>query len=121
MRYMCLIYFDPQKVFDDSPESNALLASVGPHDRELSASGRLVSSEALTLPKDAMTVSVRDGKMSATDGPFLETKEVLAGFLLIEARDLNEAVQIAGGIPFAKVGHVEVRPVVDFSQPRPKL
>jgi hypothetical protein len=121
MRYVCLIYFDPKRVFDGSAESNALLAEVGPHDRELEASGRMVASEALTLPNEAMTVHVRDGKMSATDGPFMETKEVLAGFILIEARDLNEAVQIAGGFPFAKVGYVEVRPVVDFSQPPPKL
>jgi hypothetical protein len=68
-----------------------------------------------------MTVRVRDGKMSTTDGPFMETKEMLGGFLLIEARDLNEAVRIASGIPLAKLGAVEVRPIVDFSKPRPKL
>ena len=64
---------------------------------------------------------VRDGKMSATDGPFMETKEVLGGFIVIEARDLNEAARIAAGIPLAKLGAVEVRPVVDFSGPRPQL
>ena len=121
MRYVCLIYFDPQKVFNQSPESNAVLAEVGHHDAELKASGHLVTSEALTLPDEAMTVQVRDGKMSASDGPFIETKEMLGGFILIEARDLNEAVRIAAGIPFAKLGFIEVRPVVDFSQPRPKL
>jgi hypothetical protein len=68
-----------------------------------------------------MTVQVRDGKMSATDGPFMETKEMLAGFLVVEARDLNEAVRIAAGIPLARVGSVEVRPFVDFSKPRPRL
>lgn len=119
MRYVCLIYFDPKKLFDQSAESEAVLAAVGPHDRELAASGRLVGSEALELPESAVTVRVRDGKMSTTDGPFMETKEMLGGFLLIEARDLNEAVQIASRVPFASVGHVEVRPVVDFSQPRP--
>ena len=121
MRYVCLIYFDPQKVFNQSPESMAVLAEVGPHGAELGASGHLVMSEALELPKEAMTVQVRDGKMSATDGPFMETKEMLGGFILIEARDLNEAVQIGAGIPFAKLGFIEVRPVVDFSKPRPKL
>ena len=121
MRYMCLIYFDPKQVFNQSPESDAVLADVGPHDAELQASGRLISSEALTLPSEAMTVKVRDGKMSATDGPFLETKEMLGGFLLIEARDLNDAVQVAARTPFARLGFVEVRPVVDFSQPRPQL
>ncbi|MEY4549221.1 MAG: hypothetical protein RL685_5416 [Pseudomonadota bacterium] len=121
MRYLCLIYFDPQQLFNQSPESNAVLAEVGPHDAELKANGRLIASEALTLPQEAMTVKVRDGKMSATDGPFLETKEMLGGFLLIEARDLNDAVQVASRIPFARMGVVEVRPVVDFSSPRPEL
>ena len=80
-----------------------------------------MASEALTLPNEAMTVRVRDGKMSATDGPFMETHEMLGGFILIEARDLNEAVQIAARDPFATMGAVEVRPVVDFSKPRPNL
>ena len=121
MRYACLIYFDPHQVFDQSPASMAVLADVGPHNAALRASGHLVSGEALTLPSEAITVAVRDGKMSATDGPFMETKEMLGGFLLIEARDLNEAVRIAGEIPFARVGHVEVRPLVDYSEPRPQL
>ena len=121
MQYVCLVYFDPQKVFNQSPESMAVLAEVGPHDKELRASGHLVMAQALALPNEAITVQVRNGKMSATDGPFMETKEMLGGFVLIEARDLNEAVQLAAGIPFAKLGSIEVRPVVDFSQPRPKL
>lgn len=121
MRYVCLIYFDPRRVFNQSPEAMAVLAEVGPHDDELKTSGHLVMAQALTLPQEAMTVQVRDGKMSATDGPFMETKEMLGGFLLIEARDLNEAVRIAAGIPFAKLGFIEVRPIVDFSKPRPRL
>lgn len=121
MRYACLVYFDPQKLFNRSPEAEAVLAEVGPHDRELRASGRFVASEALELPREAMTVRVRDGKASVTDGPFLETKEMLGGFVLIEARDLNEAVAIAAKIPLAKLGAVEVRPVVDFQKPRPEL
>lgn len=59
---------------------------------------------ALQLPDQTVTVQVRDGKMSATDGPYMETKEMLAGFLVIEARDLNEAVRIGAGIPHAKTG-----------------
>ena len=121
MQYVCLIYFDPQKVFDQSPEANAVLAEVGPHDQGLKDSGQLLMAQALTLPSEAMTVQVRDGKMSATDGPFMETREMLAGFAMIEARDLNDAVRIAGGMPFAKLGFIEVRPVVDFSRPRPQL
>ncbi len=121
MRYACLVYFDPKKTFDQSPEAEAVLAATGPFLKELAASGHLVSNEALQLPSEAMTVRVRDGKASTTDGPFMETKEVLGGFLMIEARDLNEAVRIAAGIPHASLGTVEVRPVVDFSKPRPKL
>jgi hypothetical protein len=121
MRYVCLIYFDPQNVFNGSPEGTAVLAAVGPHNAALQASGHLVMAQPLKLPRDAMTVQVRDGKMSATEGPFMEAREMLGGFILIEARDLNEAVRIAADIPFARLGHVEVRPVVDFSEPRPKL
>jgi hypothetical protein len=121
MRYVCLVYFDPKEVFNQSPEAQAVLDAVGPHDAQLRASGQMVSSAALTLPNEAVTVRVRDAKISATDGPFMETKEVLGGFILIEAHDLNDAVRIAGGIPFARLGSIEVRPVVDFSRPRPKL
>jgi hypothetical protein len=121
MRYACLVYFDPQKVFNHSEESEAVLRDGYAYNEQLRASGQLVSDAALQLPDQTMTVQVRDGKMSATDGPFMETKEMLAGFLVVEARDLNEAVRIAGGIPLARVGHVEVRPFVDFSKPRPKL
>jgi hypothetical protein len=121
MRYACLVYFDPQNVFNQSPEAEAVLAGNAAYDAELKASGHYLTAEALQLPDSAMTVRVRDGRMSATDGPFMETKEVLGGFILIEARDLNEAVRLAAGIPLAKLGSVEVRPVVDFSKPRPKL
>ncbi len=121
MRYACLVYFDPQEVFDGSPEAEAALRDTGPFNEALRATGQLVGEQALQLPDQAMTVRVRDGRMSATDGPFMETKEVLGGSLLIEARDLNEAVRIAAGIPLARLGAVEVRPLVDFSQPRPKL
>ena len=121
MRYVCLIYFDPKTVFDGSPESNAVLAEVGSSNERLRASGHYLASEPLELPENAMTVRVRDGKMSATDGPFMETKEVLGGFVLIEARDLNEALQVAASLPFAKLGAIEVRPTVDFSKPRPRL
>ena len=121
MQYVCLIYFDPKIVFNQSPESNAVLAAVGPHNDELKASGHFVMGQALALSSDAITLQVRDGKMSTTDGPFMETKEMLGGFVMIEARDLNEAVRLAAGIPFAKLGHIEVRPVPDFSKPRPKL
>lgn len=121
MRYVCLVYFDPQKVFGEGADADWVRRDSEAYNAELKASGHMVSNEALQLPDQAMTVQVRDGKMSATDGPFMETKEMLAGFIVIEARDLNDAVRIAGGIPLAKLGSVEVRPVIDFSQPRPRV
>lgn len=121
MRYACLVYFEPQKVFGGGPEAEAVLGATGAYNKDLKASGHWAMDEALQLPDQAVTVRVRDGKMSATDGPFMETREVLGGFVLIEARDLNEAVRLAAGIPLARLGSVEVRPVVDFSKPRPKL
>jgi hypothetical protein len=121
MRYACLVHFDPKKLFDQSPESEQALAEGYGYLEKLRENGTLVANEALQLPSETITVRVRDGKMSATDGPFLETKEVLGGFMLIEARDMNQAVQIAAGIPLARLGTVEVRPLVDFSKPRPKL
>jgi hypothetical protein len=121
VRYACLVYFEPKNVFGQNPEAAAVLSASGAYDNQLKASGHLVLGQALTLPDEARTVRVRDGKMSATDGPFMETKEVLGGFILIEAQDLDEAVRIAAGIPLAKLGSVEVRPAVDFSKPRPKL
>src|SRR5882757_6232760 len=110
MRYACLIYFDPKKVFNQSPEGEEVLReSMDPHS-EVRASGHIVTEGPLELPDQAITLQVRDGKMSTTDGPFMETKEMLGGFLVIEARDLNEAVRIGAMIPLAKLGFVEVRP-----------
>jgi hypothetical protein len=121
MQYHCLVYFDPKEAFSGSSEANALLAEIGPHTADLQASGHLVMQQPLNLPQEAITVRMRDGRMSTTDGPFMETKEMLGGLVLIEARDLNEAVQIAAGMPYARLGAIEVRPVIDFSKPRPKL
>jgi hypothetical protein len=121
VRYACLIYFEPRKVFGQNPEAAAVLGDSGAYNNQLKADGHWVIDQALQLPDQARTVRVRDGKMSATDGPFMETKEVLGGIILIEAQDLDEAVQIAAGIPLARLGSIEVRPAVDYSKPRPKL
>jgi hypothetical protein len=121
MRYACLIYYDPKKLFDQSPESSAVLAECSGYDDKLKETGHFVAGEALELPESAMTARVRNGKMSTVDGPFIETKEMLGGFMVIEAADINEAVRIGGGHPLARLGSVEVRPVVDFSQPPPVL
>lgn len=119
MRYACLVYIDPAIAFDGSPQSNAILDEAGPAAQKLVAEGFI--SEALTLPGEAVTVRIRHRKIHRTDGPFMETKEVLAGFVLIEANDMDAALAIAATNPMAKLGAVEVRPLVDFSKPRPVL
>ena len=121
MQYHLLIYFDPNEVFSGSQEANAMLAEIGPHSAELTASGVLVASFPLNLPKEAITVSARSGKTTTTDGPFIEAREMIGGLTVIEVRDLNEALRIAAGMPHAKMGHIEVRPAIDYSKPRPKL
>lgn len=79
--------------------------------------GKLLAGEALLPVHTATTLRVRNGKLTTTDGPFAETKEQLGGFYLIEANDLNEAIQIAARIPSARIGSIEVRPVRVFDQP----
>lgn len=113
MKYLCLIYGEEQKI-SEMDDRKCLVV-----DQELRARGQCIASEALEPVATATTVRVRNGRLSVTDGPFAETKEQLAGFYLIEARDLNEAIQIAGKIPPAEVGCVEVRPLRPIrEQPR---
>jgi hypothetical protein len=119
MRYLCLVYGDEAKL-DVMPqhEIDALIDEVLANNEELQASGRLILAQALEHVAAATTVRVRNGKLSATDGPFAETNEQLGGFVLIDARDLNEAIQIAGRIPSARIGSIEVRPVIDLLRER---
>jgi hypothetical protein len=84
------------------------------YDETLRKAGHLVAAHALQPVEAATTIRVRGGKLSTTDGPFAETKEQLGGFLLIEARDLNEALQVAGRIPMARRGTIEVRPIKEI-------
>ncbi|MCY1392873.1 YCII-related domain protein [compost metagenome] len=109
MKYLCLVYCDEGLLHSDpdSPADAECLA----YAETVQGSGRMLAAEALASIQTATTVRMRNGHMSITDGPFAETKEQLAGFYLIDARDLNEALQIAGKIPAARVGSVEVRPV----------
>jgi hypothetical protein len=85
------------------------------YDQALRTNGRCVASEALQPVRTAKTVRVRDGKLSITDGPFTETKECLAGFYLIEAASLDDAIQAASQIPPARVGSIEIRPVRELT------
>jgi hypothetical protein len=105
MKYLCLVYLEPDKL---QAVADRECAACGQGLRER---GVLVAAEALEPIETATTVRVRNGKMLVTDGPFAETKEQLAGFYLVDARDLNEAIQIASKIPPAREGSVEVRPV----------
>lgn len=109
MKYLCLVYSDEQDLHSlpDSPEDTECNA----YAQLLAERGQLVAGEALEPVATATTVRVRGGQVSITDGPFAETREQLAGFYMIEARDLNDALNIAAGIPPARVGSIEVRPV----------
>lgn len=88
---------------------------------EIRNSGQLVATNRLVPPAEAVTVRVRSGKISTTDGPFVETKEQFGGYYVIEAKDMNEAIQIAARIPGARYGCVEVRPVAEDEQTRQAL
>lgn len=105
MKYLCLVYLDEKKL-DELPDEECV-----DYDDSIRESGHCVASEALQSVQTATTIRIRNGKVSITDGPFAETKEQLAGFYLIEARDLNEAIQVASRIPPARVGSIEVRPI----------
>lgn len=113
MHYVCLAYFDQDEVLGlQGEELDACIRESGAYDAELIERGHMVLAHALAHTREAITVRVRDGKVSTTDGPFAETREVLGGFIVVEARDLNEAAQIAAGIPLAKRGAIEVRPTL---------
>ena len=117
MKYLCLIYDDEKKMATMSKgESDAFMGEYFQFTDGIRKSGHYVAGEALQPVGTATTVRVRNGKLSSTDGPFAETKEQLGGFYLIEAKDLNDAMQIASRIPSARNGSIEVRPVVDYSQ-----
>src|SRR5215813_11514727 len=115
MRYLCLIYLD-EKEFQSVPEAevNALNARHLELNEQLLKSGHFIEAEALGPGSDTSCVKVRNGKVSLSDGPYMETKEIVAGFYLIDARDLNEAINIAARLPSAPMGTVEVRPCRDL-------
>ena len=113
MRFLCLVYFEPETFAALSPAGKGTLDrdSIA-YDKELGKRGHYIVAEALEPVRTASTVRVRQGKALTTDGPFAETKEHLGGFILIEAEDMNEALEIAAGIPLAKLGSIEVRPIM---------
>ncbi len=115
MKFICLVYFEPDAMAALSPGEKATLDRDSmAYDKELERRGNYIVAEALQSVSTARTIRVRRGKASAVDGPFAETKEHLGGFIYIDAKDMNEAVEIAAGIPMARLGSIEVRPVMNF-------
>ena len=106
MQYLLLIHDDPSDYYD------GLIEEYVTFTESLAASGALVGANQLQPTDTATTVRVRDGETLCTDGPFIETKEALGGYYLVEAETLDEAIEYAAKIPSAKFGHIEVRPVV---------
>jgi hypothetical protein len=115
MKFLCVVFVDEKKMAAlSSSEAQSLDdASIG-NDQTLRRSGHLLAAQALQPVRDATTVKVRKGKTVVTDGPFAETKEQVGGFLLIEAKDRDEAIQLISKVPVASYGSIEVRPVKEL-------
>ncbi|MBC7789933.1 MAG: YciI family protein [Anaerolineae bacterium] len=120
MRYMLLIYDNEKEWANMSEaESGSLYAEYGTFTESIAASGNLVHGDPLEPTPTATTVRVRNGKTQTTDGPFAETREQLGGFYIVEAKDLDEAIAIAVRIPSARIGSIEIRPVMQLANMAP--
>jgi hypothetical protein len=118
VKYLCLGYYDKNK-FDSLPEAerNAMFDACFEYDDHLRASGYWAGGEALQGPETALTLYWKNGKVAATDGPYAETKEQLGGILVLEARDINHAVQLMSQHPAMTYGNIfEIRPAGDMSE-----
>jgi hypothetical protein len=116
MKYLCLIYGEEKQRATMSAEDGAQMRrEYMAYTEDIQKSGHYLGGNALQPTQTATTVRSRNGALSTTDGPFAETKEQLGGYYLIEARDLNDAIQVAGRIPGAKSGSIEVRPIMEMS------
>lgn len=120
VKYLCLAYYD-EKAFDamSKPEFDAIVSRCPQYDAALRASGHLVVQASLGSPRSSTVLRPRNGKPMITDGPFIETKEQVGGFFIIEARDLDEAIRVASNHPAANIGEqagwaVEVRPIEGY-------
>jgi hypothetical protein len=115
MKYLCAVYFEPNAFQGLSAVEQAKLDRDSlEYDEELAKKGHYIAASALQPARMAKTVRHRGEKTLVTDGPYAETKEVLGGFILIEARDMDEAVRIAENIPVGKFGSIEVRPELNI-------
>ena len=117
MKYLCLVYLE-ESAFDamSEREKEQLTNDCLDSDEDLRRRGYYITSAALQPVAAATTVRMRNGRISATDGPFAETKEHLGGIVLIEARDLNDAIRAAASSPMARIGCIEVRPVMELQR-----
>jgi hypothetical protein len=122
MQFMLLIYID-STMLDALPagQADAMMRDCLAHADELRRDGQLIQSQMLEDAETARSVRIRNGRLTATDGPFTEAKEVLGGFNLIEARDMDEAVRMAAQFPWARTGCVEIRPVRDIETVRRRV
>jgi hypothetical protein len=117
MKYICLGYIDPNVFASVSEaEGNAMMDSCFVYDDQLRANGHFKGGEMLRGPSTAMTLRYADGRLVVTDGPFAETKEQLGGIMILEARDLNHAVELISKHPGAKFGPWEIRPAADLAE-----
>ncbi len=118
MKYLCLIYQD-ETLWQRMPKAEAdkIYGEYFAFTDDIKKSGHYVGGNPLQPTHTAATVRVRNGKVSTTEGPFAETKEHLGGYFLVEAKDLNDAIQVASRIPGARLGSIEVRPVMEIKQP----
>ena len=115
MKYLCMVIVDEKKLKAMSESDSQALDDISlAYDDTLRKGGHFLAAQALESVRAASTVRLRNGKVSVTDGPFAETKEQIGGFILIEAQDLNEAIQLAAKIPVVRFGSVEVRPVKEL-------
>jgi hypothetical protein len=116
MKYLCMIFFDEKKLDALSrQEHEALVNESVAYDDVLRDSGHLLANQALQSVHATTTIRPRKGTIAIIDGPFAETKEQIGGFILIAARDLTEAIQLASGIPALRLGGVEVRPIKELT------
>ena len=119
MKYLCLVYQDERKLAAmASSDYDALVDEVRAYIEEATLSGHYLASNALESVESATSIRVRDDRLSITDGPFVETKEQFGGYLLIEARDLNEAIRVAARMPTARLGGIEIRPIKEYAAER---
>ena len=115
MNYMLLIYVDPSQTPEiDTPEQKEMSDGYFAVTTEMRDAGKFLAGDALQGIETATSVSVRDGKVLTTDGPFAETNEVLGGFYIVDAEDLDEAIRWAAKIPGAAMGTIEIRPVMNI-------